>query len=865
MAKYTPMMEQYLALKATVPDALLFFRLGDFYELFFEDAANASRLLEITLTGREAGQADRVPMCGVPYHAAEGYISRLIDLGCKVAIAEQMENPSDAKGVVKRDIVRMITPGTVLEARSLTDTRNNFIAAIVKESDGTSSAVVADWSTGELHIIDERNWIGCKDAIMIYRPREVIADVELLDLLCDETALGTNGWTPTVWTTEQAWESEPLASMLLGMSVAVKRSAARLQAYFWHTQKQPATHMQRVHVHVPGGRLMLDPLTRRSLELTETVREKEKKGSLLWLMDETRTSMGARLMRQWLEQPLCDLPAIELRQEAVEQLTDAWMVRETIRESLKEIYDLERLLARVSVGSANGRDLIALQKSLEQIPGLCEAAISSGSRTLTDSVKPLDRCQDVCQDIKATLVEDPPISLRDGGFIRDGVDEQLDLWRAASRGGKQWMAELEQSERERTGIKSLKVGYNKVFGYYIEVTKSNIGAIPEGLYERKQTLSTGERYVTPKLKEQEALILQAEEKLSGREFELFQSLRLRVAAQLTRLHHVAYWVATLDVFQGLSTVAVTNRWVKPDFHQNFELSITHGRHPVVESVLNDQTFITNDANLESDHPMMLITGPNMAGKSTYMRQIALICILGQMGSFVPATSAKLPLIDRIFTRIGAADDLVAGQSTFMTEMMDIRVMTEKATKRSLVIIDELGRGTSTNEGMAIAQAVIEHIHDTIGCKTLVSTHFHELAELEATLSGLLNYAMAVQERDQQVTFLRKLSRGAATSSYGVYCAKLAGLPERIIGRAEQLLEHTESVLHAAGTPFAPIAFGTAPAPEPIDVMVRDPKLEALMKEIAELNILHLTPVQALTWIDKWQRDLKQSELLQKEA
>jgi DNA mismatch repair protein MutS len=791
------MMQQYLAIKEQAKDAFLFFRLGDFYELFFEDALEASRELEITLTGREAGAEERVPMCGVPYHSAESYIARLIEKGYKVAICEQVEDPSEAKGPVRREIVRIVTPGTVMDSKTLSDGANNYIAAVTH--DGRDYGLAAcDITTGELYVTALGGSLELlADELNTYRPSEIVAADELLELFRRDAALAakTVVLTPRKAAPDDgALVAEQFASADLEPLAPVNREGlALLLGYLRDTQKRALAHVKQIRHYEQNQYMIMDPFTRRNLELTETVRERSRKGSLLWLLDRTVTAMGARLLRRWIEKPLMSRSAIEERLEAVDALYRGIIARDDVRLALKDVYDLERLVGRIAYGSANARDLVALRVSLEQVPALIDACRSSGSRTLEALAAKLDPCADIRTAIEGAICDEPPVSVRDGGMIRDGYHGYLDQLREAGRNGRQWIADLERQEREATGIKSLKIGYNKVFGYYIEVTKANMASLPEGRYERKQTLANAERYVTPELKEKEALILEAQDKMVDLEYELFAELKNRIAAHIPRLQALAERIAAADALQSLATVAAERHYRKPVVTDEYDFVVRGGRHPVVEAVMTDGAFIANDTSLTRDNgSMLLITGPNMAGKSTYMRQVAVISLLAQIGSFVPAEEARVPIVDRIFTRIGAADDLIGGQSTFMVEMMDIQVMTEKATAKSLVIIDELGRGTSTGEGMSIAQAVIEYLHDRIGCKTLVSTHFHELAHLEESLAGLRNVCMAVKESGRDVTFLRKLIPGAASTSYGIYCAQIAGLPESIIARSYELLNAFEA-------------------------------------------------------------------------
>ncbi|MCC2683300.1 MAG: mismatch repair protein MutS, partial [Paenibacillaceae bacterium] len=795
MPKFTPMIEQYLAVKQDVPDALLFFRLGDFYEMFFDDALLASRELEITLTGREGGAEERIPMCGVPHHSAENYIHRLIDKGYKVAVCEQVENPAEAKGVVRREIVRIVTPGTVMDSKAAGDKANNYAVCLAAGQAGYGLAA-CDLSTGELYAAPLGNSLETLlDELNVYQPSELIGEKALLERLGGMGA----GWAKRpVLSYRERGDDELLrrqfsADELDELTAECSLAVSTMIAYLAETQKRSLEHVRQIRVYEPGQFMTMDAFTRRNLELAETARERSKHGSLLWLIDKTVTSLGARRLRRWLEKPLVNREKIELRLEAVQALCLDLIAREDVRGILKEVYDIERLTARIAYGSANARDLLALGQSLKQIPALKGACRSLDSALFAQIAERMDECADVLEWISSAIADDPPVSVRDGGMIRPGFHEHLDRLREAGASGKRWIAELEKQERELTGIRSLKVGFNKVFGYYIEVTRANTGSLPEGRYERKQTLANAERYVTPELKEKEALILEAEEKMVGLEYELFAELRERLAGQIPRLQELAELVADADALQSLASVSAERRYCRPIITDGYDLEIVDGRHPVIEAVLPaGEAFVANDVRLtDGEGRMLLITGPNMAGKSTYMRQAAIICLLAHIGCFVPADRATIPLIDRIFTRIGAADDLVGGQSTFMVEMRDIQTMTAQATKRSLVIIDELGRGTSTEEGMAIAQAVIEHLHHHIGCKTLVSTHYHELAHLEESLVHLRNGCMAVKESGGDVIFLRKLIAGAAGTSYGIHCARIAGLPESVIARAYELLSAAE--------------------------------------------------------------------------
>ncbi|WP_145047250.1 DNA mismatch repair protein MutS [Paenibacillus xylanexedens] len=797
MAQYTPMIQQYLQVKAEAQDAFLFFRLGDFYEMFFDDAINAARELEITLTARNGGTEDKIPMCGVPYHSADNYIQRLIEKGYKVAICEQMEDPTVTKGMVRREIVRVITPGTVMEGKTLGDKSNNYMVCLTGNAN-TLALAACDLSTGELYVTSvpySAEWL--KDEIGIYEPSELLGDAALLDVVAAQSSPIGRPVVYTPWVKSKG----DLVRQQFGEAVWARleperqECIARLFSYLSETQKRSLGQLTQISTYEPEHYMILDPFTRRNLELVETVRERSKKGSLLWLLDRTETSMGARMLRRWVDKPLLQKGKINERLEAVDTLYNQFILREDLRAELKDIYDLERLVGRIAFGNANGRDLNALKQSLYKVPRLRQHCADSSSATLQHIAQVMDNCEDLRDIIGQAIVDEPPVSVRDGGLIRAGYHERLDELREASVNGKQWIAELEAREREATGIRSLKIGYNKVFGYYIEITKSNLAALPEGRYERKQTLANAERYITPELKEKETLILEAQDKMVDIEYALFTELRDKLNLEIARLQKLAEQVAEIDVYQSFAAISAERSFVKPTITDGYNLVVEQGRHPVVEAVMRDGAFIANQTAMKKDEArILLITGPNMAGKSTYMRQVALISILAQIGCFVPAGQAEVPIMDRIFTRIGAADDLIGGQSTFMVEMADIQVMTEKATPRSLIIIDELGRGTSTSEGMAIAQSVIEYVHDVIGCKALVSTHFHELAHLEESLDKLANYSMAVQESGDKVNFLRKLIAGAASSSYGIYCARLAGLPDSIIERANGLLHGFE---HAA--------------------------------------------------------------------
>ncbi len=887
MAGYTPMMEQYLSVKATAKDALLFFRLGDFYEMFFEDAITASRELEITLTGRGAGMEERVPMCGVPHHSAEGYIARLVEKGYKVAVCEQVEDPASTKGVVRREIVRIVTPGTVMDAKLVGDASNNFIVGTASQG-GRIGIAACDLTTGELYLTSfGQSSEAINNVLNVYRPSEAVGDEAAIAAIRETLHPAGRVLSTTVREdagTDKLAEQFPEERWDAHESVR-QLAVSRLVSYLEETQKRSLAHLRTVKAYDTEAYMSLDAFTRRNLELTETIRDRSRKGSLLGLLDRTRTAMGARLLKRWIDQPLLSREETERRLDAVEALNKDWIKRKELRDELGEVYDLERLAGRIAYGTANARDLNALKNSLRRIPAVQELCESLDAVPLDSLAQGMDACEDIADAIEAAIAEEPPTTIKDGGIIRSGYSEKLDELREASQNGKQWIAELERREREATGIKSLKIGFNKVFGYYLEVTRANLASLPEGRYERKQTLANAERFVTPELKEKEALILEAEDRMFDLEYETFIALRDQIAGQMSRLQRLAESVAALDVLQSFAEASAERRYTRPGWTDGagYDLLIEEGRHPVVESVNENGVFIANETALTEDGgSILLITGPNMAGKSTYMRQVAMICLMAQIGCFVPARRAVLPFVDRIFTRIGAADDLVGGQSTFMVEMKDIQIMTEQATSRSLIIIDELGRGTSTDEGMAIAQAVIEYVHHHIGCKALVSTHFHELAHLESSLSGLRNGCMAVRESADGVTFLRKLVPGAADSSYGIYCAELAGLPETIVSRAYSLLNDRDTapvaVAQMKSEPISPqaqtvretAATGVESSPQSIMQLslfaeeappakaAKPTSADRVLDKLRKLDVMRMTPMQALEWLNDARNQLTES-------
>jgi DNA mismatch repair protein MutS len=808
VAKYTPMIQQYLSIKADYPDAFLFFRLGDFYEMFFEDAQKAAEELEITLTGRDGG-AERIPMCGVPHHSAEMYIARLIEKGYKVAICEQVEDPASAKGVVRREVVRVITPGTVMDEKMLVDKENNFLAALSAGDTGEYGLAASDLSTGEFHVTtltgDADQLL---DELASFQPREVLLDPRLSQhpTLSKQIRLRLGSLITT--TAEKGIPGSDVLEQELAAQFPEYQQACTtpmamqvaglLLHYLQQTQKRALRHMNRIRRYDAKQYMVLDESARSTLELTVTLREGKRKGSLLWLLDQTGTAMGSRLLKKWLDKPLLSKEAIEARQEAVKAFAEDLLLLEEVRDRLKEVYDLERLSARIAYGSANARDLQSLRRSIAAVPGLKDRLMESDSRTLQQIAHEMDLCEDLLSSVEQAIVDDPPVTVKEGGIIREGYDEELDRLRTIQREGRTWISQLEQREREATGIKSLKVGFNKVFGYYIEVTKTNLRHLPEGRYQRKQTLANAERFVTPELKERERMILEAEEKSVELEYRLFTELREKIAREIPRIQALAERVAQLDVLHSFAVIAKKYRYVCPVIRTDDTLLIEEGRHPVVEAAVGEGEFVANDVHLDNrQRQVLLITGPNMAGKSTYMRQVALITLMAQIGSFVPVKKAEISLVDRIFTRIGAADDLVGGRSTFMVEMDETRQALAQATSRSLILLDEVGRGTSTYDGMALAQAIVEYIHDHVGAKTLFSTHYHELTRLEEELARVVNVNARCMEKDGDVVFLHKIEPGGADRSYGIHVAQLAGMPTEVIGRARSILEELEGRAEAA--------------------------------------------------------------------
>ncbi|MGY0691637.1 DNA mismatch repair protein MutS [Virgibacillus sp. FSP13] len=859
MTKYTPMMEQYLQIKAEHKDAFLFFRLGDFYEMFFDDATKAARELEITLTKRDAGQKEPIPMCGVPYHSADNYIKNLIEKGYKVAICEQVEDPKVAKGVVKREVVQLITPGTVMETNMLSERENNYIASLSHFQDGTFVIVYNDLSTGENRLaMVTHGWESVIHELYNQPIKEIVISSSLPENWQHDLQSKLN---VTLSFQDEITFNGEYRNLCDDLNdERLMEAFSRLLNYIQHTQKRSLDHLQPAKVIKLNDYLSLDMYSKRNLELTETIIKKGKHGSLLWVLDRTVTAMGSRLLKKWLERPLINQQLIEERLEIVDGFYQGFMERDSLRESLKSVYDLERLAGRIAYGNVNARDLIQLKQSLKKIPELQAVLQQFPQKQIKDLRNAIHWPEQIVAMLETSLVDDPPISIKEGGIIKDGYNETLDTYRDASRNGKKWIAELEQKEKQETNIKSLKIGYNRVFGYYIEVTKANLHLLPEGRYERKQTLTNAERYITPELKEKEQLILEAEEKSVELEYNLFIEIREQLKEQIPVLQELADVVSRIDVLQAFATVSEANNYKRPQFVKN-NLSINNGRHPVVEQVMKEGSFVPNNIKLDKETEVLLITGPNMSGKSTFMRQLALTVIMGQIGCFVPCDEADLIIFDQIFTRIGAADDLVSGQSTFMVEMLEANHAIANATDKSLILLDEIGRGTSTYDGMALAQAIVEYIHNNIHAKTLFSTHYHELTALEDSLGKLKNIHVRAEEHEGNVVFLHQIMDGAADESYGIHVAKLANLPEALIDRASSILREFEDVDQEEQTTKShdsnQLSFfveENQPAKKK-DIEKQDSVVE---QALANLDLFGMTPLDAMNELYRLQKLTKQN-------
>ena len=865
MAALTPMMQQYMAIKEQYKDCILFYRLGDFYEMFYDDALTASRELEITLTGKNCGQEERAPMCGVPYHAVDVYLNKLVAKGYKVAICEQAEDPKQAKGIVKREVIRIVTPGTNLSQQALDEGRNNYLMCLVYDNNQFGLAIT-DISTGDFYTTEVATLKELYDEIHRFSPSEIICNDSFymsgasLDDFKDRLHVSVS--TLDTWYMDEAVSVQKIKEHFkvasldgLGLTDFPSGTLAvgALLLYLYETQKNTLDNLTKITPYRSGGYMIIDSATNRNLELIETLREKQKKGSLLWVLDKTKTAMGARLMRNWIEQPLIEKKKITARQDAVEELYNDMITREEIREYLNAVYDLERLVTRISYRTANPRDLIAFKTSLGMIPPVKQLLSQAKSAELKEIDERMDCLEDIYDLIEKSIQDEPPIMIREGGMIKEGYNEDVDKFRLSRTEGKTWLAELEAREKEKTGIKNLRVRYNKVFGYYLEVTNSYKELVPED-WTRKQTLANAERYITPELKELEDMILGAEDKLAALEYDLYCEVRDSIGEQVVRIQETAKAIAHLDVLASLACVAQSNDYVRPSINTKGVIDIQGGRHPVVEKMNNNQMFIDNDTYLDNkNHRISIITGPNMAGKSTYMRQSALIVLMAQIGSFVPAKSANIGIVDRIFTRVGASDDLASGQSTFMVEMTEVANILRNATSRSLLILDEIGRGTSTFDGLSIAWAVVEHISNPklLGAKTLFATHYHELTELEGKLDSVNNYCIAVREQGDDIIFLRKIIRGGADKSYGIQVARLAGVPDSVIDRAKEIsswLEETDVTDKAKNLQVRTsakkkeVVREAVPAEKQMSLFDIYPADHPVLKELAGLDVSNMTPI-----------------------
>lgn len=880
MAALTPMMQQYMAIKEQYKDCILFYRLGDFYEMFYDDALTASRELEITLTGKNCGQEERAPMCGVPYHAVDVYLNKLVAKGYKVAICEQAEDPKQAKGIVKREVIRIVTPGTNLSQQALDEGRNNYLMCLVYDNNQFGLAIT-DISTGDFYTTEVATLKELYDEIHRFSPSEIICNDSFymsgasLDDFKDRLHVSVS--TLDTWYMDEAVSVQKIKEHFkvasldgLGLTDFPSGTLAvgALLLYLYETQKNTLDNLTKITPYRSGGYMIIDSATNRNLELIETLREKQKKGSLLWVLDKTKTAMGARLMRNWIEQPLIEKKKITARQDAVEELYNDMITREEIREYLNAVYDLERLVTRISYRTANPRDLIAFKTSLGMIPPVKQLLSQAKSAELKEIDERMDCLEDIYDLIEKSIQDEPPIMIREGGMIKEGYNEDVDKFRLSRTEGKTWLAELEAREKEKTGIKNLRVRYNKVFGYYLEVTNSYKELVPED-WTRKQTLANAERYITPELKELEDMILGAEDKLAALEYDLYCEVRDSIGEQVVRIQETAKAIAHLDVLASLACVAQSNDYVRPSINTKGVIDIQGGRHPVVEKMNNNQMFIDNDTYLDNkNHRISIITGPNMAGKSTYMRQSALIVLMAQIGSFVPAKSANIGIVDRIFTRVGASDDLASGQSTFMVEMTEVANILRNATSRSLLILDEIGRGTSTFDGLSIAWAVVEHISNPklLGAKTLFATHYHELTELEGKIDNVNNYCIAVKEKGDDIVFLRKIVKGGADKSYGIQVAKLAGVPELVIGRAKEIVEElSDEDITARVSEIASKERVVKKKPkvkkyDDVDIaqmsLFDTVKDDDVLEELKNLDVGNMTPIDALNTIYRLQNKLK---------
>lgn len=835
--KYSPMMMQYLKIKESNPDVLILFRLGDFYELFFDDAKIASKELQLALTGKNAGVEERVPMCGVPHHAIKSYIAKLINRGYRVGIVEQMEDPATAKGLVERDVVQIITPGAFMD---VSNDDNNYTVA-VDETDYCYILAYADLSTGEINVMNVEKDISS----LISELDNILTHEIVVKSTFNKEAITTITSKRKILISYE--DNDEITLEFEGVLQEVKdlyqmRAIMRLINYFRKTQKRSLDYLQVAHVIKTNKALQIDAYSRLNLELTRTIRSDEKYGSLYWLLDNTKTAMGGRLLKQWISKPSSDINEIIARQDMIQSFIDNFMIRNDVRVMLDEVYDLERLIARISFGNANGRDLLQLKTSLKPLPALKDALSKLNNAHIDDIANKFSNFDDLVDLIEKAISEDAPITIKEGGIFKPGYSSELDEIIALSHGGKKWVAELEEKERERTGIKTLRIGYNRVFGYYIEVSKGQIDQIKdEWGYQRKQTTVNGERYITEELKEKEALILNADERRMRLEYDLFVDIRKKVQDKTQLIQRLANNLAVIDVIASLAEVSSSNNFIRPKFNFERRINIIEGRHPVIEKVLKEKFYVANDVNLDSNTDVLLITGPNMGGKSTYMRELAIIVVMAQMGCFVPAKEADLMVFDQIFTRIGASDDLVSGQSTFMVEMNETNHALRHATENSLLIFDEIGRGTATFDGMALAQAIIEYITARIHAKTMFSTHYHELTELDKEIPSLKNVHVCVKENDDEITFLYKIKEGTMNKSYGINVARLAKLPNELLSRAKEILHELES----KGVP----SVGNV-------LIQNDPVEEEWIKEVKNLDPLSMSPLEALNYLYELKKKIK---------
>lgn len=866
MSQLTPMMQQYMAMKNQYKDSLLFFRMGDFYEMFFEDAKIASRELEIALTGRDCGLDEKAPMCGVPHHVAETYISRLVDKGHKVAVCEQMEDPALAKGLVKRQVTRIVTPGTIIDPGALDEKTNNFLASVYFDDYGAGISYV-DNSTGEMFTTEfigeiENSSRFLLDELGKIMPSEIICNKGLVDNkkimstikvkidpyinLVEDPSLNIDSSLKLI---EEFFDGDPNVRTRLKGKVYSAISASRLIGYLKDTQFNRLEHIMELQHYEPQQYMLMDISTRTNLEIHETLRSRERKGALIGILDKTQTAMGGRLLKKWLEQPLLDRTQINSRLDMVEFFVDNPITLDDVREILREVYDIERLSSKIATGNCTARDMAALRQSISQLPQLKSILDSTELDNLQRLQEEMDPLDDLYKILNETIIDDPPLSVKEGGFIKSGSSQELDELRSSGSMGKEWLAQLEQKERQRTGIKTLKVGYNRVMGYYIDITKTNLSLVPDD-YIRKQTLANSERYYTEELKRLEEKVVGAEEKAVQLEYEIFQELRDYIKKQLTRLQKTGKLLAVLDCIGGLAKVASANGFTRPKLNNRGVISIREGRHPVVEAVIEHQLFVPNDIEMDNRENMLhIITGPNMAGKSTFMRQTAIIVLLAQMGSFVPAKEADIGIVDRIFTRIGASDNLSQGESTFMVEMTEVSNILRYATKHSLLILDEVGRGTSTYDGLSIAWSVIEHIADHIKAKTLFATHYHELTQLESKARGIVNYTILAEERGEDVVFLRKVVRGSTSQSFGIQVARLAGIRREIIQRANEILSMIEGS-HTFNL-HKPVM---KPNQKQLDLL--DYKKDFFIDRVKNVEVNQLTPIEALNLLNSLVEDAR---------